>query len=310
MFIVTLIIFACSACYWALSLTIVLRSLRDVLINHIDLSFADKFTLANEHVSRLYVGQVYLTMINYSLSDAVVVWRAWILWSGSPESTRLKVFIVPIYLLTGSIVSALLVGGWKVKALTEDSTHLETLLNDTQIIGWSLSLGTNFMGTSLIAWKAWEHRQFIRQHYTRTAGQTKVQKILGVLVESGFLYCLTQLSVVVSWFILLPHTSAWLSDILGSAAVQLAGIYLTVVIILAARQRTILNVDDHDNQFTDASSASLGVVTPMSFAPPTAAPSIMSATGQWKGSNKPKTSVIQLRLGIDESDIEASRVTE
>lgn len=64
MLVITFTIFASSTCYWALSLTILLRTLRDVLINHLDLSFADKFAFTNGRVSRLYLGEVYLAMIN------------------------------------------------------------------------------------------------------------------------------------------------------------------------------------------------------------------------------------------------------
>jgi len=290
MLVVTLTIFTSSACYWALSLTILLRDLRDVLVNHLDLSFADKFALTNNRVSRMYLGEVYLATINYSLSDAVVVWRAWSLWSGSTPWTKFKVFVVPISLLIGSIVSALLVGGWKVQALTNDTDQLEVMLNDTQIIGWSLSLGTNFVGTCLIAWRAWKYRQFVKENYGRANGRTRVEKIFAVLVESGFLYCLTQIFVVVSWFILLPNSSAWASDIFGSAAVQLAGIYPTIVIILAATQRTIK--DDAGLNRRPTNGSTLGIESHMSFVlPPTATTATATGTGQ------PRTSFIQLRLG-------------
>ena len=139
------------------------------------------------------------------------------------------------------------------------------------------------------------------------------------------------MSVVVSWFILLPHSSAWASDVFGSAAVQLAvsvptfycvrtdhlhqGIYPTIVIILAAHQRTIKDAAGLNAKHASghASSSSLGIETHMSFVPaPTtttaAATSSPTSTGLVIGVDQPRTSFIQLRLN-DISDNNSQKAT-
>lgn len=106
------------------------------------------------------------------------------------------------------------------------------MLNNTQIIGWSLSLGTNFTGTCLIAWIAWyvahltfpfqvfnqgpssccrKYRKFVKENYGRANGRTRIEKVFAVLVESGFLYCLTQVctSFLLIWVRILIDLFGW-----------------------------------------------------------------------------------------------------
>lgn len=64
MLIITLIMFAASLSYWAISLTILVRGFRDILINNNDLSIDDRLSTANANVSRLYLAEVYLPMVN------------------------------------------------------------------------------------------------------------------------------------------------------------------------------------------------------------------------------------------------------
>ena len=97
----------------------------------------------------------------------------------------------------------------------------------------------------------------------------RVEKILAMLVETGVLYLLTQLAVVVSWFVLLPGTvSAWASDLFGEAAAMLAAIYPTIVIVLVSLDNVVL--DMARTRVSPAPSSSSGRTPPndthMSFA--------------------------------------------
>jgi hypothetical protein len=109
------------------------------------------------------------------------------------------------------LATTFVVGGMKVKAMTADSEALELALNYTQIVSWSLSLGTNFVATVLIAIKAWcvayfcrivpvlniisrSFRQNISQNIGDAHGRGRVEKILALLIETGLMYCLTQVS--------------------------------------------------------------------------------------------------------------------
>ncbi|THH20577.1 hypothetical protein EW146_g791 [Bondarzewia mesenterica] len=105
-------------------------------------------------VPRLQNAQRFLPVINYVFSDAIVVWRAWVLWE-----RNLKVLAVPIVLLLGTTVAALVSAGLEVKLATDGYDTMTDdsygLLGKLQIAVWSLTLSTNFVATSLIAIKAW-----------------------------------------------------------------------------------------------------------------------------------------------------------
>ncbi|EJD39217.1 hypothetical protein AURDEDRAFT_71415, partial [Auricularia subglabra TFB-10046 SS5] len=70
------------------------------------------------------------------------------------------------------------------------------------------TLTTNIAATSLIALKAWSHRQLIKDHLKsaasggRSAGSLAV---LALVVESGALYCLSNVFILVSSSIHLPY---------------------------------------------------------------------------------------------------------
>ena len=73
-----------------------------------------------------------------------------------------------------------------------------------------LSLSTNVLATSLIAYKTWyvlamplpcsnaflscrhikrEHRQLMKQHFAEEVNSSRVLKVLALLIESGCIYC-------------------------------------------------------------------------------------------------------------------------
>ena len=50
--------------YWGISLALVIKNLRDILINYPTLSISDRFDAANANVLKLYIAEVYLPMVN------------------------------------------------------------------------------------------------------------------------------------------------------------------------------------------------------------------------------------------------------
>lgn len=69
MLFTTLIMFAASISYWAISLTILVRGFHDILINDTGLSIDERLSTANANVSRLYLAEVYLPMVNVRSTD-------------------------------------------------------------------------------------------------------------------------------------------------------------------------------------------------------------------------------------------------
>ena len=54
--------------YWGISLALVIKNLRDILINYPTLSISDRFDAANANVLKLYIAEVYLPMVNVRYS--------------------------------------------------------------------------------------------------------------------------------------------------------------------------------------------------------------------------------------------------
>ena len=80
-----------------------------------------------------------------------------------------------------------------------------------KIVVWSLTIVTNILATLLVAWKAWsvkslvlnvtiaekwsrQHRRVIKKNLGKETRRTRVEKILALLIESGFLYCIIWVS--------------------------------------------------------------------------------------------------------------------
>ncbi|KAI0744345.1 hypothetical protein C8Q80DRAFT_1346053 [Daedaleopsis nitida] len=224
------------------------------------------------------VGTASLT-INMALGDAIVWWRAWVLWKGSRPVRALCCILVSATFITGVVATThgckpsdfALALGWK-DAVTLSAGSL--YIGDQWGLASSiLSLVTNMTATSLIAYKAWHHRRLLRQNLRMGSAGTWAEKTLILLVESGTLYCVFWIPVVT--YQLCTNTSG--SDV-SEAQAKLAfgfyyviagcliplipygdmdtsprpqGIYPTLIILLVA-----LDKSHCDSSFTESSSKS------------------------------------------------------
>ncbi|KAK1215375.1 hypothetical protein PQX77_022022 [Marasmius sp. AFHP31] len=112
-----------------------------------------------------------------------------------------------------------------------------------ELIAWGISLATNFVSTCLIAVRSWEHRQFLRKSAAMKG--TKSEKILIVLTESGFIYCLfwlTQLNLFFDNPMEFNFVS-FLQVFLNGIGDQISGVYPTVIIILVNKHQSISQFD-------------------------------------------------------------------
>ncbi|KAI1786946.1 hypothetical protein LXA43DRAFT_1064703 [Ganoderma leucocontextum] len=125
-------------------------------------------------------------------------------------------------------------------------THLRVLYDDVygRLSGLA-SLLTNTIATSLIGWKAWEHRQILRQGLGVSKGRwnTPSMKMLSLLVESGMLYC-AMLAVAAAEVIVTRSNPSLASStefvslakafLDGGCFVQILAIYSTTIIFIVA----------------------------------------------------------------------------
>ncbi|ETW80411.1 hypothetical protein HETIRDRAFT_101569 [Heterobasidion irregulare TC 32-1] len=98
-------------------------------------------------------------------------------------------------------------------------------------VSWSLTLGSILWTTSIIAWRAWQHRKFIKSQLGEGTARTNAEKILSLLIESGAIYCCIWAVYLAIYYGL--RTAMFIPQ---SILVQLVAIYpLTIIIIVHIR---------------------------------------------------------------------------
>ncbi|KAI0310788.1 hypothetical protein OF83DRAFT_829606 [Amylostereum chailletii] len=238
MLTVTVVMYAVAATHWASRL-------------HFSYMFAHLNTKSTHDIERVFYSPLNqcvptaLLVIDILLSDAIVIWRAWILWSHN----RCVRFTSALLLLGTLILSAH--NAQSVCRTTPfDAGRPERQLSATvsdDVFGaaaLALSFFTNLWSTSLVACKVWIHRRAIRAHIQTGNTRTRAEKIMTLLLESGAIYLLIWTFVVVYTFlkVITPGWTPVLTDagdnFLKGALIQLVGIYPTVVIVFVCLERT------------------------------------------------------------------------
>ncbi|KAF9254754.1 hypothetical protein L218DRAFT_951312 [Marasmius fiardii PR-910] len=179
-----------------------------------------------------------LFLINMIVGDSIVIWRAWVLCQNSRFQ---KLVYLPIVMLLTSFV-------FTIVAL--DCLFLNGFGNDSSIpagskmcrwseaIAWGLSLATNILSTGSIAIIAWQHRQFMKEHLRGGESRTltRSERVLFILVESGFIYCLF-------WSNTQRDFITFLKVFLDAVGDQISGLYPTCIIILVNMQQSMSEFD-------------------------------------------------------------------
>ncbi|KAI0056952.1 hypothetical protein BV25DRAFT_1920589 [Artomyces pyxidatus] len=172
--------------------------------------------------------------INYILSDAIVVWRALTLWGSNKQVfIILSIFMLGTTAAAGSDVGLSLAQLFNTHNIAENQSPSK--LGERSLILVGPTLGTNILATSLIAYKAWRHRAFIKANLSEGSPATNVEKILALLVESGIIYCIVWIFYLLAAFRLFPADGFAVMD---GIMVQIAGIYPTMIIILVCLQKS------------------------------------------------------------------------
>ncbi|KAA1469630.1 hypothetical protein DENSPDRAFT_634201 [Dentipellis sp. KUC8613] len=212
-----LVMYSASAIHWAISMAILLSSLRD--------NSTPSLVLMNQSE---WLAIVYLPSVNYFLSDIIVIWRAWLICE---RNTRL--FLLPLLCSAGVIVLIIVSIAFEPSPARAGYGSGFVISMDTLIASFGLTILSNLWVTSLTAWKAWKYRRFIRSQFVEGSTRTNSEKVLALLVESGALY----LCIWVAYLtVFLTDTDA--SAIFDGAIIQLVGIYPTIIIVLVCFSMT------------------------------------------------------------------------
>ncbi|EIM84382.1 uncharacterized protein STEHIDRAFT_112776 [Stereum hirsutum FP-91666 SS1] len=191
-------------------------------------------------------GIAQATLQQFICSDAVVLWRAWILWGKSR-----RVFMLSVVFVASTTVVSVGTGiSWFI--------HMANMWITGRVILWSFSLATNILGTGLIAYKAWQHRRSMKMYIAGASRMTIVETTLALLVESGVVYCcvwadpLTSLPSAYPFLHLNDTRTPWLNQVFPCILVQISlrvsviwidqGMYPTAITVLVALQKTAFDI--------------------------------------------------------------------
>ncbi|KAJ7592332.1 hypothetical protein C8J56DRAFT_1131939 [Mycena floridula] len=186
--------------------------------------------------------------LNYFIGDSIVVWRAWVLWTNHP-----RVRMLLCICLSGTFVGVIVDLAFNILfdlSQFSDSPRFSPTGLRTLVLMLPLFL-TNFISTLLIAYKVWEYKVEIKQNLGLLHNKrTKVERVLILLTESGSIYCLLWLSVLV--FALKSSGVESLSYALMSAILPPLTIYPIIIILLLALEKDNLESTVNGQSFSQS----------------------------------------------------------
>ncbi|KAI0051430.1 hypothetical protein FA95DRAFT_1569932 [Auriscalpium vulgare] len=205
----TVAMYAVSALHWASNTAVLVQSLH-----------------AEPPVYKMSAWQegvvIYVPIINYILSDAIVLWRAWVIWE-----RRIALVVLPIVFMFGSLVCGCVSALYTIRARTTESIRDVNLGFYIGIGVWVFTTLTNIWATFLIGIKAWQYRRFVRSLMGKASMLTKAERGLALLIESGLLYVFLWAAYEATYF-----ASSQPSLVFDAIIVQLVGIYPTIIVII------------------------------------------------------------------------------
>ncbi|KAJ7488175.1 hypothetical protein FB451DRAFT_1391116 [Mycena latifolia] len=171
--------------------------------------------------------------INYLMSDAIVVWRAWVVYHDNLK-VRLLLSLCLLGSLVGTTIDMTFGGLWlfgNAKFMPSGPRGLIMVLP---------LLVTNMVSTSLMGYKVWQYRRQIKANLNLPKNKkTKIERVLVILTESGMFYCLIWIPYLYSIFAK-EGTETTGYKIVTNTVPQLSAIYPVVIVLLVTLQRTHL----------------------------------------------------------------------
>ncbi|KAH9052654.1 hypothetical protein EDB87DRAFT_1716837 [Lactarius vividus] len=244
-----------------------------------------------------------LAVINYSLTDGVVVWRAWIICRDECRKLLIAPLVMLVLTMLG-VAATICVRVFLIIDPVRGNKPLTTAINVFQETTLISSLVTNILGTGIISLKAWRYRRWIVADLQRVVNKrTKAERVLALLVESGVFYIFSGVMLVA-----LPLIRVHLSGstfVLGTlylqAAVHLAGIYPVIIVILvnqeASMDKTLFNstlpviVTDSDLQQASSQFRAGQTAARQAKSIPGASLHFAPARGPWRGPHSSRSSL-------------------
>ncbi|KAI0643438.1 hypothetical protein C8Q79DRAFT_1012718 [Trametes meyenii] len=238
-----LLMFFMAFTLWIIDIHNVVLEVQTILLRNPTESLEDRYTRAVDELRPMAYAIDILYAFLTNVGDSVIVWRVYVFWSMS----RMKaIVLLPLACLLGSITTSFLV--------TYCATHVGAdieigafrnppFCRRIQTASYIMTLVTTAVATALIAYKAWEHQRRHKEAFGQLSTQTRTQKVMLMIIESGVLYMLFFLWQVISS--LKPSLNNNPSVSFGLTVYNfctslIVGIYPTIIVILAHSKHSML----------------------------------------------------------------------
>ncbi|KAJ7076631.1 hypothetical protein B0H15DRAFT_863386 [Mycena belliarum] len=232
-------LYATSLTLWGLNVTQWFERMSVDIDDHPELGLQDRLDADNAKFRALAPSMESLFLFNMLVGDSVVIWRVHALYPGTlwprlvpciPLLISLAFTTVDVICLTGAEVETLssIPGGGPV------CEHAE-------LISWAFSFITNVACTLLIWYRAWHHRKTTKALSMGTnSARISTTRILSLLVESGFIYCLFWLTQLILFIDIERDAPAfYVYELFAGMGDQISGMYPTLIIVIVNLHRTI-----------------------------------------------------------------------
>ncbi|KAG6902333.1 hypothetical protein C0995_001370 [Termitomyces sp. Mi166 len=165
-------------------------TITDSFIHNPDLSIDGRYENASDITFKRVVVIDALYGYMTVLGDIIVVWRVYAFWRHGKQRWVL-VFLCAM--LLGSLITTFLLT-YCVAVLGTDifdgSFQKPAFCRNIQTTSYAMPAATTFVATVLIGIATWEYRRMIRPNITKGSQRTRAEKVMLLLIESGFLYFL------------------------------------------------------------------------------------------------------------------------
>ncbi|KAJ6492812.1 hypothetical protein C8R47DRAFT_422644 [Mycena vitilis] len=181
-----------------------------------------------------------LFMFNMVVGDtAIVIWRAWVLYQRTLWVVAIPcVMLLMSFIFTVIDLTCLTGTGWSTVSSVASGG---AVCAHAELISWAFSFVTNAACTILIGYKAWHHRQLMKSlNMPKNTLRISTNKLLSILVESGFIYCLFWLTQLILFFdISRESPMAYVYELFASMGDQISGMYPTLIVLIVNLHQTI-----------------------------------------------------------------------
>ncbi|PFH48791.1 hypothetical protein AMATHDRAFT_149081 [Amanita thiersii Skay4041] len=259
---ITLIMFLGSSLFFAIDITDLIIRLKTIfLADNSDLNgIKDRIAEADDRLKSLvWTGEI-LFVFMLILGDSVVIWRTWALYWGNR-----MVLLVPALFWLGSVAAAFYELGCDIKtgwAILDSDPSAGSVgrasCANADLSSFTLSYATNVFCTGLIFWKTWQFRQSMKRFLGSARRMTQAERILVLLIESGFLYlAIYTLQAVPIYGGSSPGSLiAW--EVVNAVIQQAFGMYPTAIVVLVEMQRSLYDTDEVTGKMSELMFARSG----------------------------------------------------